>query len=434
VILLSLGAACATTGAMPADQQTVSAGIAERTGLDALGVPPRVPGSLPAGVDLQDGLTIDEAIAGALWTNPAFQVTLADLGFARADLVDARMLRNPVLSLLFPFGPKQLEFTLNFPLEVFVHRPRRVRVATLDYEAIAARLVADGLRLVADVKAAYVSAAAAERRAQTTQEAADVAGRVRTIAEARLKAGDISDMETRATRGEALMAEAMAKAAQYDRDLALVRLRALIGLAASTPLRVIPLGDLALQDCGDMGQLMTQAMAARPDVRAAELSIEAAGARVGLASAQVWTLTAILDANGSGRQGFEMGPGFAGELPIFAQNQGGRARAAAQLDAAMRRYTAVRATIEEELAAATTRLAKAREVLGLWQGNLTSTFETELRQAERAYEAGELPLLAVLDTARRVLTVRAAVVDAQAALLDAGVSVDRALGRSCMVK
>jgi cobalt-zinc-cadmium efflux system outer membrane protein len=379
-------------------------------------------------------VSIEEAVATALWTNPGFQVALADLGFARADLVEAGLLRNPALSLLFPIGPKQLEATLTLPVDAFIHRPRRVRAASLDYEAVAARLVADALRLVADVKTAYVAAAAAERRAQTARETAEVAARVRTIGEARLKAGDISDMETRATRGEALIAEAGAAAAEYDRDLALVHLRGIIGVAPAIPLRLPALSELPLQSCGDMEALMKQALASRPDVRAAELAIEAAGARAGLARAQVWTLTAILDANGAGREGFELGPGVAAELPVLNQNQGGRARAAAELDRATRRYAAVRANIAEELSVASTRLTRARHVLGLWEGSIATALEMELRQAERAYEAGELPLLQVLDTARRVMTVRAGVVNAQADLLDAGVAVDRALGRSCMVK
>ena len=77
---------------------------------------------------------------------------------------------------------------------------------------------------------------------------------------------------------------------------------------------------------------------------------------------------------------------------------------------------------------------RAREVLALWQGGVAATLEAELRQAERAYEAGELPVLSVLDTARRVTAMRAGVVEAQAALLDAGVAVDRALGRSCTLR
>jgi len=68
------------------------------------GVPPRPADAegtaLPPGVTLADGLTQDEAVAVALWDNPDFLMQLANLGFARADLVDAGLLQNPVLSLL----------------------------------------------------------------------------------------------------------------------------------------------------------------------------------------------------------------------------------------------------------------------------------------------------------------------------------------------
>ncbi|MGH9175457.1 MAG: TolC family protein, partial [Vicinamibacterales bacterium] len=299
---------------MPADTGTISAAVAERAGVDPRGWPDHAPRGLPSDVSLRDGLTIDEAVAAALWNNPAFQVTLADLGFARAELIDARMLRNPVLSFLFPIGPKQLEATLNWPIDALFHRPRRVAAATLDYQSIAARLVADALGLVTAVKRTYVATATAERRAGLARETAEVAGRVRTIADARFKAGDISDLEARATRAEALIAEATARSAEHDRDLARIRLRALIGVAPDAPVRVTPLADLPMQACGDLDSMMKDALAARPDVRAAEIAVEAAGARAGLARAQVLALTAILDANGAGREGFEWGPGLSGEL------------------------------------------------------------------------------------------------------------------------
>jgi hypothetical protein len=60
-------------------------------------------------------VTADEAVAVALWNNAAFQASLNDLGFARADLAEAGLLANPVLSLLLPVGPKQLEATLRWP-------------------------------------------------------------------------------------------------------------------------------------------------------------------------------------------------------------------------------------------------------------------------------------------------------------------------------
>ena len=108
------------------------------------GVPPRPADAqgtaIPPGVVIEDGLTQDEAVAIALWNNPDFQVQLANLGFARADLLDAGLLPNPVLSLLFPIGPKQLEWTLRWPIEVLWQRPRRVRAAGLSADSVAAGL------------------------------------------------------------------------------------------------------------------------------------------------------------------------------------------------------------------------------------------------------------------------------------------------------
>src|SRR5262245_21111652 len=102
VLLISLAAAgCATR---PAPEP--SPNLAQRTGVPER--PPDAQGTaIPPGVVLDDGLTQDEAVAVALWNNPDFQVQLADIGFARADLLEAGLLQNPILSVLLPTGPKQ---------------------------------------------------------------------------------------------------------------------------------------------------------------------------------------------------------------------------------------------------------------------------------------------------------------------------------------
>ncbi|KAB2840724.1 hypothetical protein F9K50_05280, partial [bacterium] len=66
--------------------------------------------AVPPGVHPEDGIDEDEAVAWALWNNAAFQEAIATLGYQRADLVQAGLLPNPVFSVLFPLGPKQLEF------------------------------------------------------------------------------------------------------------------------------------------------------------------------------------------------------------------------------------------------------------------------------------------------------------------------------------
>ena len=73
--------------------------VARLSGIRVEGTAP-----LPPDASIDDGLTSQEAVAIALWNSPSFQATLADLGIARADLVEAGLLRNPVFSLLFPVG------------------------------------------------------------------------------------------------------------------------------------------------------------------------------------------------------------------------------------------------------------------------------------------------------------------------------------------
>jgi cobalt-zinc-cadmium efflux system outer membrane protein len=183
--------------------------------------------------------------------------------------------------------------------------------------------------------------------------------------------------------------------------------------------------------CDERAALLDTALAARPDVRAAELELEAAGARAGLERARVMTLSAMLDANAQGREGFEMGPGLAIELPVFSRNQGGKARAAAELDQAARRYLAVRAKVAADVDDALIQYRQAAEAADLLEGTLDPSLETAQQQAERLYEAGEISLIDMLTTQRHV-------VDAERARLEAGVTrqrgliaLERALGWSC---
>ncbi len=188
-----LGIGCATSGVTT--PQSVSERIRKETGhptRDAAG-----DAQVPAGISLEDGLTETDAIAIALWNNTGFQESLADLGIARADLAQAGLLRNPVLSLLLPWGPKQLEATARWPIDALWQRPNRVAAARLNAEAVGERLVAHGLNLVADTRIAFVTFFAHEpffglrRRTRSSRGASLVyraAGSMRaTSASSRLK-------------------------------------------------------------------------------------------------------------------------------------------------------------------------------------------------------------------------------------------------------
>lgn len=233
----------------------------------------------------------EEAVAIALWNNPGFQVALTDLGFARADLIEARQLPNPILSLLFPWGPKQFEATLQLPIEAIWQRPRRVKAASLDAEAVAARLMADGLGVMAQARTAYLAATAADARVRLAGESDQLWRRLRNIADARLREGDISEFEARSRRSEAAMADAFARGADGDQELSRIELESILGSEVPASAALIPVDDLGLSQREPVDSLMTDALASRPDVRAAELAVEAAGARVGLERSKILTLT-----------------------------------------------------------------------------------------------------------------------------------------------
>ena len=429
-ILLAISAIrCASTPQSP-DRSAVARDLNARAGTSATLVAPRE-WTMPPDVSATQPLSIQDAVAVALWNNAEFHAALADLGIARADLIDAGMLRNPVLSLLFPWGPKQLEATINWPVDALWQRPRRIAQAQLNADATARQLVIRGLRLIADVKGAFVEVIAAERAVAIASEHAGLATQIADLAAGRLRAGDISAFEAGLARLEAARLEASRLSRVAARDLTRSRLRALLGVPhGGADLRVSD-APLEWPDCGGIDDLMKVALAARPDVRAAELRVEAAAERIGLEKARVMTVTAILDMNAEGRQGFEAGPGLGVEIPLLSQNQGGRARAAAEFEQASRRYLAVRAGVVADVDAAVATHNAARAIQKMLTAQVSESYEAERRQAQRMYELGEISLLDLLETRRRLIDVEQTRAEATFGAWRAAIDLEAAIGRSC---
>ncbi|MEK6325449.1 MAG: TolC family protein [Acidobacteriota bacterium] len=429
----------------------VSKGIEDRTGHGLNPTSQRAAFALPPGVNLADGLSEDEAVGVALWNNAAFQADLTALGFARADLIEAGQLRNPMLTLLLPWGPKQLEATANLPLEVFWQRPRRVAAAKVELERVAESLVQTGLNLVRDVRLAHADLALANDRARIAEESLRQRSEVAQIVDARLRAGDISELETSTARLDARQAEEQAARTNSEARLAKDRLRFLLGMsggdtsfdlvassAAFTtgagPYRSVIASGPASSNADqrvdeEVNDLVKKALAARPDLRAAEIAIEAAGKRAKWERSRIFSIAAILDANAKGTKGFEAGPGVQVELPIFNRNQGGITRAEAEIERAARQYIAVRHRIVLEVQEAYRQLLQARDTLGSLRDHILPQIEEDIRISQKAYAAGDVAYLFVLETSRRLYEARLQDADASAALRRATAQLERAVGR-----
>jgi outer membrane protein TolC len=99
----------------------------------------------------------------------------------------------------------------------------------------------DALALVAQTRTAHADALIAERRLQLTVETADLVQRLASISDARLRAGDISELEARSVRSDAARVQVMRRAVEHDGTIARLTLAAILGLATmADELRPIP--------------------------------------------------------------------------------------------------------------------------------------------------------------------------------------------------
>ncbi len=429
--LLSLGATgCASSSY---DRAWVDRAVVDTTG-HGIGPEKLTAPTLPPRVAQIDALTADDAVATALWNSARFQVELTRLGFSRADLAEAGALPNPTLSFLLPIGPRQAELTATYPLAVLIQRPYRVAAAKADVERTARSLVEVALDLVRDARLAHAEAMVAARRVVLRREIEQTWLTITRLTSARQRAGDASELEVRAAEADTLTAADALRRAESDERLARERLRRVIGLAQS------PLGarlgvaqtavDTAIPQPAD--DLVRAAFAARPDVRGAEMAIEAAGARLGWEKTKILQLFARLDVKPVGTRGGAPSlvlPGATLEIPIFNWNPGGRRRAEAELSQAAFRYVMVRDDVATEVKLAREQLAQSLASLTPWRERILVLLDANVTSSLRAYESGSESYLLVLDSTRRAQDAKLRALDLETDVLRASVALGRAVGR-----
>ena len=424
-MLITVTSGCANRVITP-NVSNISTALADRSGFPTRDTARTF--ETPAGINVADGLTEDEVVAIALWNHAGFQADLATLGFSRADVLDAGMIRNPIFSLLFPVGPKQLESALSWPIEALWQRPRRVAAAKLDADRIAQSLIEHGLDLVRDARFAHIDALLAADRLALAQDIQALRSQILQITEARLRAGDISEIELQPARNDVLVAQGDILNLEHGASVSAAQLSLVLGMILENRTAAVVPSPLPTKTPQPPAALIELAFASRPDMRASEIAIEAAGERAGWQRSRLFQLTATLDINGSGKEGFELGPGIQAELFTADRNQGGKQRAAAELEQASRRYVLVRQQIAKEVAEARIHYDQAQAALAQYRDRILPPLEETARRAERAFAAGDVSRLFVLEATSKLLQARVQYIDIQWRLRRARAELERGVG------
>lgn len=397
---------------------------------------PAAPLKLPQGIALDRPLTEEDSVAIALWNNAALHLDLAALGVAKADLIDAGLLRNPTLQVLLPFGYTQFEMLLNLPAEVFWQRPRRVAAARIEVDRVAKGLEQNGLDLVRDVRIAFWEVILAKERVELGQEAVRLRRQILGLVEARLRAGDVSELEANAARMDLSTAEEQATRFEAERGIAHGRLRYLLGLEDDTlafdvaPRTVSGAVDpMAASPPPSLESLQKAALGNRPDLRGAALAIESAAKRANWEHSKLFALGALLSIKQGAGLDFSPRGGLLMELPIFHRNKGGITRADAEVERAGLQYLAVHQRISHEVREALTQYQRATESLQQYRTRILPQAAEGVRLAEKGYKSGDQSYLFVLEATRRLLDARLREVELVNELRRSSVQLDRSVGR-----
>lgn len=400
----------------------------------------KVPGEFdfPPNVNLSDGINEDEAIALALYNNAQFQADLAMISIANADLIDAGTVSNPLLRYLSPNAGIMASGYINFAFDFIWQRPKRIAAATAEAERIAENMVYRGYSLIQDVQLAYADILLTKEKAKVYYENLLVRSQMRMLTLARLRSGDISELEANTFLVDSLNANDLLLRSLQDTLIYATRLNTLLGFRPDTLLTLDSSRATGHQKLSE-NELLEMAYANQPELRAARIAIESAGQRIGWEKSRIINFTAVLNyqhLNGDGNKWIPnaFNPGFQLEVPVFNRNQGRIARAKAELQQASFQYVALRHRIARDVSEAYHRYELSYASFQLWNNNVLPSLDRAVRLAQKAYQLGETSYLPVLETMRQWLDARLRKAEIEAELKRSVSSLNFTIGKKFLTQ
>jgi cobalt-zinc-cadmium efflux system outer membrane protein len=339
-------------------------------------------------------LGVDEAVQIALLGNRRLQGTYEDLMIAQADVVQAGLLRNPVLSgsLRFPLdqrGAPNVEVGVEQDFLDVLLIPARKRLASSAFEAAKLRVGSEVLRLAADVRVAYFTLQGAQQVASMRRTIAEAGSASVELAQRQHDAGNISDLDLAGE--QALYEQIRLDLARSEGEILgarehLIRLMGLFGdgVTFTLPDR---LPDLPAAD-PSLDHLETLAITRRLDVAAAREEAQTSAHQLALASGGRWLVGGVgadFERDVDGKR--VVGPTARLELPIFDQKQALLARLEAELRQRQERLAALAIDARSEVREARGRVLATRAVAVHYRSVVIPLRERIVALSQQHYDA-----------------------------------------------
>ncbi|HVR70735.1 MAG TPA: TolC family protein [Vicinamibacteria bacterium] len=340
---------------------------------------------------LDDELTADRAVQIAFANNRDLQATLEELGLARAELIGASTIRNPLFDgeVRFPGDPRSpFELAFSQTLIDIFQLGNRKKLGRAQFEAAKVRVSGAAINFAGQVRMDYYDALAA-RKILARQEAIMKAQEAATeVAKRQHFAGNISDLDLENEQSRYEQVKLDLSRAQLDELQARERLIADLGLIRRAELK-LPDDFPAPPDFEMPSEEVEQEVVSRRlDLRIAQREIEAAQSAMRISRTAAFEDLAVgvhLEREPDGKK--TTGPAATIPIPIFDRGAAAKARARAMLRQAQQRFGAMNVAARSEARAAQERLLEARSRMDYLRDVVIPRRERILRLTQLEYNA-----------------------------------------------
>ena len=434
VVLLSAGlAGCLAPDVDPTDDlRQASDLVAERSGWTPSWNAPWADDT--TSWDGRSPLSVRQAVTLALQNNRELRVELEAIAGARADLAQSGLLPNPVLGV--SLGTSDEGNIHDFSL---VEELTQLWLLPAQRDASAAALQAQiqgasdrALRLAADVRIAHARVVFGQRGLALTASQLELVGRATDVAQARLDAGEGTQLDVNRLREERLSTQADLDSQRSELETAKRELLERLGLAAADASWVAA-DEAGVPDARLASLTETDAVA-----RASELRLDVAAARATVDQRQAELRAASLGRIPEASAGYDYGkdqddlrshgPEFELEIPIFDTGTAAVAKAESELRAAAASADQVLQAAVQQTRSAFLALQSSLRLSSLYQEQVVSLAQQNLDVAQQSYDAGEADVTVVLDTQRELGEAQAKLNDLQLGVATSAAELEYVLG------
>ena len=400
-------------------------------------------------IDPRNGLTLEQAIAEGLSSEPALRAAAFEVEAARGDARQAALRPNPAVSFeqreQLGGMDRQTSIGVDWPLDLFRRGPRAEAASRMVDVAEAA--LQDRRRLLAaDIRRQYGDVLAAVRRLDLFDAVLAASGRTYDLLRNRVAEGAAAPLDRDLAFVDLKRLEAGRELALGQVAISLTKLKTLLGRAPDAPLTLTD----SLEDLvnGAAAQAFGAALPAeRGDVRQATAELALARARsrqamlegrpdIGLFAGYM-RMDAGFPQLGLGSSGapepiqgvfHNAAAGLRLSIPLFNRGQGDIAAAKARELNASEMVRARRLGASAEVAQARARLDAARRTLAAYSGETRAVARRNLDVVRETYTLGRATLFDVLNEQRRYLEFEGGYLDALVETFSSQNDLRRALG------